>query len=246
MWYTSSVILLSLAVSRSLGFTHHHSISVSKPPAVAGALSFQRSNVLLWSPQQHQSFNSIGPFRHARARAHGHGHGHGHHHPSSKSLGTKLQMSSATQSSDKPSAAAATATATAVLTSIASTAALIALDIAFRKLLKAMSISFPSSLAGCGTLFTTLVALYSIKPALGDSMYNLFAPGAAVLAKWLPVFFVPSLVTLPLAQSLGSSLEVSYTLHVIRYTLYDIRYTIYLLHTLHIHIISLNLIYFSI
>lgn len=93
-------------------------------------------------------------------------------------------------------------------TSIASTMALIALDIAFRRLLKALSISFPSALAGCGTLFTTMVALYALKPALGDSLYSIFAPGSAVLAKWLPVFFVPSLVTLPLAQSLGSSIEL--------------------------------------
>jgi hypothetical protein len=40
-------------------------------------------------------------------------------------------------------------------------------------------------------------------------VYRVLSPGAAVLAKWLPVFFVPSLITLPLAQSLGSSLEVS-------------------------------------
>lgn len=33
-------------------------------------------------------------------------------------------------------------------------------------------------------------------------------PGAAVLAKWLPVFFVPSLVTLPLAPSMGNASEL--------------------------------------
>lgn len=95
-----------------------------------------------------------------------------------------------------------------IIISIASTTAIIGIDIAFRKLLKAYSIAFPSALAGCGSLFTAMVAIYTVKPALGDSIYTLLAPGSAVLAKWLPVFFVPSLVTLPLAQSLGSSMEV--------------------------------------
>jgi len=95
-----------------------------------------------------------------------------------------------------------------LIASISSTVALVALDIGFRRLLKSLSISFPSSLAGCGTLFTLLVTLCTVNESLGDGLYNLLSPGAAVLAKWLPVFFVPSLVTLPLAQSLGSSLEV--------------------------------------
>ena len=96
-----------------------------------------------------------------------------------------------------------------LIASISSTVALVALDIGFRRLLKSLSISFPSSLAGCGTLFTLLVTLCTVNESLGDGLYNLLSPGAAVLAKWLAVFFVPSLVTLPLAQSLGSSLEVS-------------------------------------
>ncbi len=117
---------------------------------------------------------------------------------------SKLSMSAAEKSQDNNASKTPT-----LLTSISSTFALIALDMTFRKVLKSLSISFPSSLAGCGTLFTFLVALCSIKESLGDKVYGLLSPGAAVLAKWLPVFFVPSLVTLPLAQSLGSPLEVS-------------------------------------
>lgn len=43
----------------------------------------------------------------------------------------------------------------------------------------------------------------------GDGLYQLLRPGSTVLAKWLPVFFVPSLVTLPLAKSLGTAQEVA-------------------------------------
>jgi len=39
-------------------------------------------------------------------------------------------------------------------------------------------------------------------------MYQVLNPGATLLAKWLPVFFVPSLITLPLASGLGNAWEV--------------------------------------
>ena len=82
------------------------------------------------------------------------------------------------------------------------------MDVFFRKLLAKLSISFPSPLAGCGALFVTLLAVGGIKEDWGEGLFGILSPGAAVLAKWLPVFFVPSLVTLPLAQSLGSPVEV--------------------------------------
>jgi len=43
---------------------------------------------------------------------------------------------------------------------------------------------------------------------LGEAMYQILNPGAILLAKWLPVFFVPSLITLPLAGGLGNAIEV--------------------------------------
>jgi len=88
--------------------------------------------------------------------------------------------------------------------SVISASALVVLDIAFRRLFQAWCISFPSSLAGCGVLFASLLAL-----PFGDKLYDALNPGSSLLAKWLPVFFVPSLVTLPLADGLGSAVEVS-------------------------------------
>lgn len=81
-----------------------------------------------------------------------------------------------------------------VVTSVASTFAFIFLDILFKKIFKALNItSFPAPLGGCGIIFTAMLALYSIKSDLGDGLYGLLSPGSDVLAKWLPVFFVPSL-----------------------------------------------------
>jgi hypothetical protein len=46
------------------------------------------------------------------------------------------------------------------------------------------------------------------KKRMGEGLYLALNPGATLLAKWLPVFFVPSLITLPLASGLGNAREV--------------------------------------
>lgn len=81
---------------------------------------------------------------------------------------------------------------------------LIGLDIFFRRLLQTFAIGFPSALAGCGALFATFL----LTPG-GPRLYDILSPGAALLAKFLPLFFVPSLITLPLADSVGSVEDVS-------------------------------------
>jgi len=81
--------------------------------------------------------------------------------------------------------------------------------VSLRRLFQKYAISFPSSLAGCGFLFATLLGLNALNKRWGDGLFEVLNPGAAVLAKWLPVFFVPNLVTLPLAPSLGDAVEVS-------------------------------------
>lgn len=98
-----------------------------------------------------------------------------------------------------------------------STLSFILLELVFRKVLLAYQISFPPSLVGCAALFTLMTTLYviPISQKLGDDIYNFFAPGSIVLTKWLPVFFVPSLVTLPLAPSPGSMTELIKALGVI-------------------------------
>ena len=41
---------------------------------------------------------------------------------------------------------------------------------------------------------------------MGERLYQVLNPGANLLATWLPVFFIPSLITLPLsATNLGST-----------------------------------------
>jgi hypothetical protein len=88
------------------------------------------------------------------------------------------------------------------------------LDVAFRRLFQRLDIAskFPSSLGGCGVVLVVLLLASKASSSTKESkLHRLLSPGAALLAKWLPVFFVPSLVTLPLVggiESLGGSAEV--------------------------------------
>ena len=96
---------------------------------------------------------------------------------------------------------------------IVSASLFVLFDVLFRKLFVRLNLSFPSSLAGCALLFTFLLVL---PERLSESVFALLEPGALLIgAKWLPVFFVPSLVTLPLTDPLGSTAELVKTALVV-------------------------------
>mmetsp|Transcript_7519 Transcript_7519/g.10187 ORF Transcript_7519/g.10187 Transcript_7519/m.10187 type:complete len:534 (-) Transcript_7519:232-1833(-) len=84
----------------------------------------------------------------------------------------------------------------------------IVFDVLLRKLFKAKGIAFPSMLAGSGLLFAGMVLVDVARPGWGDAAFDLLNPGAVLLAKWLPVMFVPGLALLPLAPSVGSAMEI--------------------------------------
>ena len=91
----------------------------------------------------------------------------------------------------------------------ASTVLLVALDVLLKRIFAARSVAFPSSLAGCGGLLAVLLGLDALAPSgLAERVRSAVGPGAALLARWLPVFFVPGLVALPLAPSMGGAAEL--------------------------------------
>jgi putative effector of murein hydrolase LrgA (UPF0299 family) len=102
--------------------------------------------------------------------------------PKVSSSSSALKMSSASDT-DKT-------TNNKMIKAVFSTVSLVLLDVLARALCKRLQITFPSSLAACGALLLGLLILPG-----GETLYSKLAPGSAVLAKWLPVFFVPSLVT---------------------------------------------------
>jgi len=116
--------------------------------------------------------------------------------------------------SSKPSWASLRAGAT-VTETYGGVAAFLALDHAFRVLFKANGIAFPSQLGGCCILFVTLLLTDIILPGVGQGVFEKLVPGAAWLAAWLPVFFVPGLAMLPLAPSMGTTLDIVKILSVV-------------------------------
>ena len=78
-------------------------------------------------------------------------------------------------------------------------AALFALDKSLERALCAAGVAFPSALVG---MFGALVALLVAEKIGGEDcangMKNAFAPALSWITSWLPVFYVPSLVVIPL------------------------------------------------
>ncbi|PWZ56639.1 Plastidal glycolate/glycerate translocator 1, chloroplastic [Zea mays] len=63
----------------------------------------------------------------------------------------------------------------------------------------AASIKFPSALFGMFCVFSVLVVFDTFVPALAKAFMDFFEPATLFIQRWLPLFYVPSLVVLPLA-----------------------------------------------
>jgi putative effector of murein hydrolase LrgA (UPF0299 family) len=77
------------------------------------------------------------------------------------------------------------------------------------ELLKAAKIKFPAMLGACVSLFALLLATEAVNPSLAQSLFDGLTPGAGLLAKWLPMFFVPALTLLPLSPPIGDASEIA-------------------------------------
>ncbi|KAG2454150.1 hypothetical protein HYH02_001186 [Chlamydomonas schloesseri] len=75
-------------------------------------------------------------------------------------------------------------------------ASLYALDMAIKKAFTAAGIVFPSALGG---MFGIVVLLLLVGDKAASSILSFYSPALNWIAKWLPLFYVASLVTLPLA-----------------------------------------------
>lgn len=73
------------------------------------------------------------------------------------------------------------------------------MDKYLKKAFVAAAIKFPSALFGMFCIFTILVILDSTIPAAATGLMNFFEPALLFIQRWLPLFYVPSLVVLPLA-----------------------------------------------
>ena len=89
------------------------------------------------------------------------------------------------------------------------------LQIVLNKIFRANNINFPAMLGSTILTFATLVLSEAIFHGTGDEIAQLLTPGTNLLTKWLPVMFVPGLAMLPLAPSIGSSLDLLKVLSLI-------------------------------
>ena len=81
---------------------------------------------------------------------------------------------------------------------------LMAVDKTGKSLFKYYNIAFPSTLGMMVLAFTTMVGLEKVSKKSAKSINDFFAPSVAGLKLWMSLFFVPSLVVIPLKWSLIS------------------------------------------
>ncbi|GMQ04085.1 hypothetical protein CsSME_00049626 [Camellia sinensis var. sinensis] len=86
-----------------------------------------------------------------------------------------------------------------ILHLIVSLGIILTMDKVLKKAFMAAAIKFPSALFGMFCVFTILMVLDSTVPAAATSLMNFFEPALLFIQRWLPLFYVPSLVVLPLA-----------------------------------------------
>lgn len=97
----------------------------------------------------------------------------------------------------------------AVQDAIVGVGALIGYQKLVAEVFKAAEVKFPPMLGACMSLFAFLLLADAINPSVAQSIFNLLSPGANLLAKWLPMFFVPALTLLPLSPPIGSGTEIA-------------------------------------
>ncbi|KAI3707352.1 hypothetical protein L6452_25797 [Arctium lappa] len=90
-------------------------------------------------------------------------------------------------------------TALGIVHLVVSLGIILATDKYLKEAFIAAAIKFPSALFGMFCIFTVLVILDVTIPAAANGLMNFFEPALLFIQRWLPLFYVPSLVVLPLA-----------------------------------------------
>ncbi|XXG43818.1 hypothetical protein AAC387_Pa01g3772 [Persea americana] len=90
-------------------------------------------------------------------------------------------------------------TVVGVLHLVVSLGIILAIDKLLKQAFVAAAIKFPSALFGMFCIFSVLLILDSTIPSAATGLMNFFEPAALFIQRWLPLFYVPSLVVLPLA-----------------------------------------------
>ncbi|XP_031501513.1 plastidal glycolate/glycerate translocator 1, chloroplastic [Nymphaea colorata] len=76
---------------------------------------------------------------------------------------------------------------------------IVAMDKILKKVFISAAIKFPSALFGMFCVFSILMVLDSVVSSAAAGLMSFFEPAILFIQRWLPLFYVPSLVVLPLA-----------------------------------------------
>ncbi|EXC26242.1 hypothetical protein L484_022815 [Morus notabilis] len=119
----------------------------------------------------------------------------------SREISSRSEIS--VQSSTSDSSGSATSTVSqnvfGILHLIVSLGTILAVDKFLKKAFAAAAIKFPSALFGMFCIFSVLVILDSTVPAAAKRVMDFFEPALLFIQRWLPLYYVPSLVVLPLS-----------------------------------------------
>lgn len=87
----------------------------------------------------------------------------------------------------------------AILHLAVSLGTILAADKLLKQAFVAAAIKFPSALFGMFCVFSVLMLLDFAAPSAAMGLVGFFEPATLFIQRWLPLFYVPSLVVLPLA-----------------------------------------------
>ncbi|XP_058768129.1 plastidal glycolate/glycerate translocator 1, chloroplastic-like [Vicia villosa] len=109
------------------------------------------------------------------------------------------QLSTRSAQTDSGSTSSLTQNVFGVLHLIVSLGLFVATDKFLKQAFVAAAIKFPSALFGMFCIFSVLIILDSTVPSAATAVMNFFEPAFMFIQRWLPLFYVPSLVVLPLS-----------------------------------------------
>lgn len=82
---------------------------------------------------------------------------------------------------------------------VASLGIIIAVDKILERVFVVLGIKFPSALFGMFCIFSILVFLDLKFPVAATNLMDFFEPALLFIQRWLPLFYVPALVVLPIS-----------------------------------------------
>ncbi|XP_021273890.1 plastidal glycolate/glycerate translocator 1, chloroplastic [Herrania umbratica] len=119
--------------------------------------------------------------------------------PQETSSSRTVSVKSSASDSSNISTSTISQKAFGVLHLVVSLGIVLAMDKFLKKAFVAAAIKFPSALFGMFCIFSVLVILDTTIPAAATSLMNFFEPALMFIQRWLPLFYVPALVVLPLS-----------------------------------------------